>query len=74
MPLPRQASLAGAPEIKFQRSGFFWRFNLHVSHLLHHHEWPVERLLREPWPDQAGLEAEIRAGRSVAHFRSRVVR
>ena len=58
----RQAFLAGVPEMEFQRSGLYWRFHLLVSYLLDHKHWPVERLLREPWPDQARLEAEIRAG------------
>ena len=47
----------------FQRSGLSWRFNLLVPYLLDHQAWPVERLLREPWPDQARVEAEFRAGR-----------
>ena len=59
----RQALLAGAPEMDFRRSGLYWRFNLLVSYLLDRQNWPVERLLRGPWPDQAGVEAEIRSGR-----------
>jgi hypothetical protein len=59
----RQAFLAGVPEMDFQRSGLYWRFNLLVSYLLDHQDWPTERLLSGPWPDQARVEAEIRAGR-----------
>jgi hypothetical protein len=59
----RRAFLSGVPEMDFARSGLYWRFQLLVSYLLDHQHWAVERLLREPWPDQAAVEAEIRAGR-----------
>ena len=59
----RQAFLSGVPEMDFARSGLYWRFQLLVSHLLDHQHWAVERLLDGPWPDQAAVEAEIRAGR-----------
>lgn len=59
----RQAFLAGLPEMDFHRSGLYWRFNLLVSYLLDRRHWTVDRLLRGPWPDQARLESEIRAGK-----------
>jgi len=30
------ASLSGFPQMEFQRSDLFWRFNLHISYLLDH--------------------------------------
>src|SRR5262249_7721998 len=47
----RQAFLDGAPEMDFQRSGLYVRFNPLVAYLLDHRHWTVDRLLGEPWPD-----------------------
>ncbi len=58
----RQALLADAPEMDFQRSGQYGRFHLLVAYLLERRRWTVDRLLREPWPNQAQVEAEVRAG------------
>ena len=57
----RQAFLAGAPEMDFQRSGLYQRFNLLVAYLLDHQHWTVDRLLHEPWPAQEQVESAIRA-------------
>jgi hypothetical protein len=57
----RQAFLAGVPEMDFQRSGLYWRFNLLVAYLLDHEHWTVDRLLRGPWPARERVESAIRA-------------
>lgn len=56
----RQAFLAGAPEMDWEKSGLYWRFHLLVAHLLDKQQWSVQRLLEEPI-DQQAVEDAIRA-------------
>src|SRR5262249_17461871 len=55
----RNAFLAGAPEMDWQRSGLYLPYNLLVAYLLDKQQWTVQRLLESP-PDQRAVEAQLR--------------
>lgn len=57
----RGAFLAEVPEMNFQKSGLYWRFNLLVAHVLELRHWTVMQLLEHP-PQQEAIEAEVRMG------------
>jgi hypothetical protein len=48
------------------QSGFYLRYALLVAHLLDREAWSVEDLLRSP-PQEAAVEARVRAGLVVSH-------
>lgn len=58
----RRAYLAGVPEMDWNKSGLYWRFNLEVAYLLDRRRWPVSQLLRDPPPEQV-VDAAISSPR-----------
>lgn len=57
----KRAFLEDAPQMNYQKSGLYWRFHLLVAHLLDKEGWTVDRLLREPIPQET-VENAIRTG------------
>jgi hypothetical protein len=55
----KRALLADSPDMNWQRSGLYARFQLFVAYLLDHQRWTVTRLLSNP-PSEAEVEASVR--------------
>ena len=55
----RRAFLADVPEMDWEKSGLYWRFQLLVAQLLDRQHWSVQRLLTEPI-EQRAVEDAIR--------------
>ena len=56
----RRDFLAGRPEMDYQKTGLYLRFNLLVAYLLDHRGWSVDKLLKKA-PPQQEVEAAVGA-------------
>jgi len=54
-----RAFMANTPEMDYQKSGLYWRYNLLVAHMLEKEHWTVQRLLEEHI-DQQTVEDALR--------------